>query len=150
MRCCKTARVKTSTSGASSGATQLTELTGGIKEGENMKQILEIKYTKELTNEECKDVINRISRVLEDIYPMIFSTIDSHPVERVVRWRRVEDELPEGCGSYLVYAPESFSKNSPCVVAEFYDDNNTFYSESSDNPMPDVTHWMPLPEKPST
>jgi len=60
----------------------------------------------------------------------------------------VKDRLPDRCGSYLAYAPRSFPKNSRWVVAEFYDDNNTFYSESSDEPMPDVTHWVNLPKEP--
>ncbi|MGV0982812.1 MAG: DUF551 domain-containing protein [Polynucleobacter sp.] len=60
----------------------------------------------------------------------------------------VKDRLPATYGSYLVYAPQSFPKNSRFVVAEFYDDNNTFYSESSDSPMPDVTYWMELPREP--
>lgn len=60
----------------------------------------------------------------------------------------VKDKLPEKCGSYLVYAPKSFPKNSRFVVAEFYDDNKMFYSESSDSPMPDVTFWVYLPEEP--
>jgi hypothetical protein len=61
----------------------------------------------------------------------------------------VKDGLPEKDGSYLVYAPKSFPKNSRFVVAEFYDDNDTFYSESSDEPMPDVTHWTTLPDEPN-
>jgi len=57
----------------------------------------------------------------------------------------VSVKLPEKDGSYLVFAPRSFPKNSRFMVAEFYDDNNTFYSESSDQPLPDVTHWSYLP-----
>ena len=64
-------------------------------------------------------------------------------------WINCNNELPKKQGHYLVYAPLSFPKNCKCVVAEFYDDNNTFYSESSDMPMEDVTHWMPLPNYPS-
>lgn len=64
-------------------------------------------------------------------------------------WISVKDRLPEKDGSYLVWAPLSFPKNSRCVVAEFYDDNNTFYSESSDSPMPDVTHWAHLLGEPA-
>lgn len=30
------------------------------------------------------------------------------------------------------------------VVAEFYEDNKTFYSESSDYAIEDVTHWRPI------
>ncbi len=67
---------------------------------------------------------------------------------RAEGWISVEERLPTKFTSYLVWAPKSFPKNSYCVVAEFYDDNNTFYSESSDEPMEDVTHWMPLPEPP--
>jgi hypothetical protein len=63
-------------------------------------------------------------------------------------WISVKDRLPEKQGHFLVWAPESFPKNTEHVVAEFYDDNNTFYSESSDMPMPDVTHWQPLPAPP--
>ena len=65
-----------------------------------------------------------------------------------MEWVSVKTRLPEICTSYLVWAPTSFPKNSNCVVAEFYDDNNTFYSESSDYPMEDVTHWCHLPQPP--
>lgn len=60
----------------------------------------------------------------------------------------VSEKLPEKAGSYLVFAPNSFPKNSRFIVAEFYDDNNTFYSECSDQPLPDVTHWAYLPAEP--
>jgi hypothetical protein len=60
----------------------------------------------------------------------------------------VSKRLPKKDGSYLVYAPLSFPKNSRFMVAEFYDDNNTFYSESNDRPLLDVTHWAELPEEP--
>jgi hypothetical protein len=62
----------------------------------------------------------------------------------------VNDKLPDSEGCYLVYAPHSFPKNSKFVVAEFYADNKTFYSESNDQPMKDVTHWMCLPCDPIT
>lgn len=61
----------------------------------------------------------------------------------------VKDKLPNvECGSYLVYAPQSFPKNSPWVVAEYKDDAKGFYSESGDSFMEDVTHWTELPNKP--
>ena len=60
----------------------------------------------------------------------------------------VSEKLPDKDGSYLVFAPRSFPKNSRFMVAEFYDDNNTFYSESSDSPLPDVTYWAYLPAEP--
>lgn len=61
----------------------------------------------------------------------------------------VTERLPERVkGHYLVFAPKSFPKNSRFVVAEYYDDNKTFYSESDEMPMKDVTHWAELPEEP--
>ena len=62
-------------------------------------------------------------------------------VEEKLRWIPVEEKLPEKQGHYLVKAPKSFPKNCIVVVAEFYEDNNTFYSESSDCPIEDATHW---------
>ena len=61
--------------------------------------------------------------------------------EEKLRWIPVEEKLPEKQGHYLVKAPKSFPKNCIVVVAEFYEDNNTFYSESSDCPIEDATHW---------
>ena len=61
--------------------------------------------------------------------------------EEKLRWIPVEEKLPEKQGHYLVKAPKSFPKNCIVVVAEFYKDNNTFYSESSDCPIEDATHW---------
>lgn len=66
-----------------------------------------------------------------------------------MEWISVNERLPEKDGSYLVWAPTSFPKNSHCVVAEFYMDNNKFYSESVESVMPDVTHWCCLPEEPN-
>lgn len=61
----------------------------------------------------------------------------------------VKDRLPEvEHGSFLVYAPKSFPKNSRWVVAEYYEDVKGFYSECSETLMPDVTHWCHLPEEP--
>lgn len=69
------------------------------------------------------------------------------------KWISVSERLPvcqpKKLCHCLVIAPKSFPKNCEVVVAEFYDDNNTFYSESGDNPMEDVTHWMYVPELPS-
>jgi len=69
------------------------------------------------------------------------------------KWVSVSERLPvcqpKKLCHCLVIAPRSFPKNCEVVVAEFYDDNNTFYSESGDNPMEDVTHWMYVPELPS-
>ena len=55
----------------------------------------------------------------------------------------VKDKLPDvECGSFLVYAPKSFPKNSRWLVAEYYDDVKGFYSESSENFLDDVTHCV--------
>ena len=64
--------------------------------------------------------------------------------EEKLRWIPVEEKIPEKQGHYLVIAPKSFPKNCKVVVAEFYEDNNTFYSESSDCPIEDATHWRPI------
>lgn len=61
----------------------------------------------------------------------------------------VKEKLPEvERGSFLVYAPRSFPKNSRWLVAEYYDDVKGFYSESGDTFLEDVTHWCELPEEP--
>ena len=65
-------------------------------------------------------------------------------VEFAQRWISVEEEMPEKQGHYLVLAPKSFPKNCRVVVAEFYEDNKMFYSESSDYAIHDVTHWRPI------
>ena len=62
----------------------------------------------------------------------------------------VKDRLPNvECGSFLVYAPKSFPKNSRWLVAEYYDDVKGFYSESGENFLEDVTHWCTLPDEPN-
>jgi hypothetical protein len=63
----------------------------------------------------------------------------------MMMWVSVKAKLPLRNGCYLVYAPVSFPRNTQCVVAEFCTDDNTFYSESDEWPMKDVTHWMCLP-----
>ncbi len=61
----------------------------------------------------------------------------------------VKDKLPSvECGSFLVYAPLSFPKNSRWLVAEYYDDVKGFYGESCENFLDDVTHWCELPSDP--
>ena len=65
-------------------------------------------------------------------------------VEFAQRWILVEKELPTEEGFYLVKCKTSFPKNCEVVVAEFYEDNKMFYSESSDYPIKDATHWRPI------
>ena len=63
----------------------------------------------------------------------------------------VNDKLPNvEHGSFLVYTPRSFPKNSRWVVAEFYNDIKGFYSEASEIFLDDVTHWCELPIEPNT
>lgn len=63
----------------------------------------------------------------------------------------VKEKLPDvQCGSFLVFAPKSFPKNSRWLVAEYYDDVKGFYSESSENFLDDVTHWCKLPDEPKS
>lgn len=58
----------------------------------------------------------------------------------------VEEKLPDvERGSYLVYCPLSFPKNSRWVVAEYYSDVGGFYSEAFECFLDDVTHWTELP-----
>lgn len=59
-------------------------------------------------------------------------------------WFNFEEEKPTEQGCYIVKCKNSFPKNCDVVVAEFYEDNKTFYSESSDDPIHDVTHWRPI------
>lgn len=65
-------------------------------------------------------------------------------VEFAQRWIPVEEDLPISQGHYFVKCKTSFPKNCDVVVAEFYEDNNTFYSESGDHPIKDATHWRPI------
>ena len=60
------------------------------------------------------------------------------------RWIPIEEEKPTQQGCYFVKCKTSYPKNCDVVVAEFYEDNKTFYSESSDCPLHDVTHWRPI------
>jgi len=60
------------------------------------------------------------------------------------RWISVVENLPTEQGHYFVKCKKSFPKNCEVIVAEFYEDNQTFYSESSDSPIHDVTYWRPI------
>lgn len=67
-----------------------------------------------------------------------------------MNWINVKDRLPDvKIGSFLVWPPTQFPKNSKCVVAEYYEDSGGFYDEAYENFISDVTHWMPLPEPPT-
>ena len=65
-------------------------------------------------------------------------------IELAYRWIHPKVRLPSKQGHYLVKVKNSFPKNCDVVIAEFYEDNQTFYSESSDNPIDDVLFWRPI------
>lgn len=62
-------------------------------------------------------------------------------------WIDASISLPEKYGQYLVWVTGSFPKNTHCVIAEYYDDNNRFYTEDGSSII-DATHWMNLPDNP--
>ena len=74
--------------------------------------------------------------------------INEYKQLQIMEWIKVEDRLPTMQGHYLVATPHSFPKNYRGQICEFYEDNNTFYSESSDSPIEDATYWLPLMEPP--
>jgi NTP pyrophosphatase (non-canonical NTP hydrolase) len=59
-----------------------------------------------------------------------------------------KNKLPDIDGSYLVLTPQSFPKNSPFVIAQYYVDDESFYSEVFEIRLKDVTHWSELPKYP--
>jgi hypothetical protein len=60
------------------------------------------------------------------------------------KWISVDEAKPIKQGCYFVKCKTSFPKNCDVVVAEYYEDNQMFYSESSDSPIYDATHWRPI------
>ena len=94
---------------------------------------------------------NCVDTLLLEIGYLMAIDDGKNPPEADCRWKEwinIKEKLPEKQGCYLVNAPLSFPKNSTYLVAEFYEDNKIFYSASSDAPLEDVTHWMPIPEAP--
>ena len=65
-------------------------------------------------------------------------------VEFAQRWISVEDELPEKQGYYLVLKTPLFRGNCNVVVAEFHEDNKTFYYQRSYSAIENITHWRPI------
>jgi len=62
------------------------------------------------------------------------------------KWIPISKGLPKKQGHYLIRCPQSFPKNYKGVIAEFYEDDNSFYGEDSESVHEDVTHWMQLPD----
>lgn len=102
------------------------------------------------------ELMKRYEAETGDLHPRTRCTIDllewyqrfSAWLESQLTWRPVSEGLPEKQGDFFVRTPRSFPKNIPYQVAEFYDDNNTFYEEHTDSPLDDVTHWLPIPPAP--
>ena len=65
-------------------------------------------------------------------------------VEFAQRWISVEEELPEKQGYYLVLKTPLFRGNCNVVVAEFHEDNKTFYYQRSYSTIENITHWRPI------
>lgn len=60
-------------------------------------------------------------------------------------WISVKDRLPEHKGDYLVYwelTPQRYWLSDGIEIVHFK--NNKFFTKDKKN----ITHWMPLPEKP--
>lgn len=102
--------------------------------------------------DEIKKLIESV-KVYQHPVPLCFDSIAralveksdfDRVVEELIKWHKVEDKLPEEQGHYFVRVKNSFPKNCNVVVAEFYDDNNIFYSESSDEPIKDAIEWKPI------
>lgn len=69
----------------------------------------------------------------------------SHPA--TPEWISVEDRLPEKNGQYLCW----FGKNVFCIgasICSFVLDKNAFWSFDRNEPLVNITHWMPIPEAP--
>ena len=60
------------------------------------------------------------------------------------RWISVEDELPKEQGYYLVIEKPTFPHNCNVVVAEFDENDKTFYYERVGLQIEYVTHWRPI------
>ncbi len=77
----------------------------------------------------------------------VLAAIDKQPTITAPRWRRVEDVLPKA--GKIVLACNDFGTVNVVYLASYgkwYAANNTMYDAWTW--MPNVTHWMPLPEPP--
>jgi hypothetical protein len=68
-------------------------------------------------------------------------TTENETLKQKTRWIPIEEGKPAKDGHYLVKVAHSFPKNCDIVVAEFYEDNQEFYSESTECAIKDATHW---------
>ena len=63
-----------------------------------------------------------------------------------LQWIPILERLPEKGGHYLVRCSQSFPKNYRGIICEFYEDNQLFYGEDSEDVHEDATHWCELPD----
>lgn len=65
--------------------------------------------------------------------------IDSNTVGVRPKWISIKDAVPDYKGDYLCYGKSGIS------IARYYDDIFFHHDDQNDD---EITHWMPLPEKP--
>ena len=68
-------------------------------------------------------------------------TTENDALKQNSRWIPIAEGKPAKDGYYLVKVSHSFPKNCDIVVVEFYEDNQEFYSESTECAIKDATHW---------
>jgi hypothetical protein len=98
---------------------------------------------------ECEPYIRLLlarTRITLEIYQVndndeLYKRLTTLENALATRWIPVEEALPTEQGHYLVKVKYSFPKNCNVLVAEFYDDRETFYCECNEKPLKDVTHW---------
>ena len=60
------------------------------------------------------------------------------------KWINVKDKLPEHKGDYLVYEKWIIRGRISDSIEIVYFRGKSYWAKSNEN----ITHWMPLPEKP--
>lgn len=63
-------------------------------------------------------------------------------------WISVSDKLPDKAGNYLIFIPGEYNDN--IMVARFgFNRKIPWRGVQPHSAIEDVTHWMPLPDKPN-
>ena len=110
-------------------------LKNDFSKGQIKQEIYEYCFKNYMPNTPLTTVIN----LCMDIYGEVIKIYSEN------EWININDKLPEKGGHYLIRCPTSFPKNYRGVIAEFYEDNQLFYGESSEEIHEDATHWKNLP-----